>query len=243
MENCESVNIIVFFCFENVEIRTKKDHLREVLIHYFILKKTAAQTYRILVEAYGEHAPSQDTCERWFNRFKTGDFDVKDKAKGKPPKKFEDAVLQALLDEDSTQTQSQLAEVLNVTQKSVQMINLNHALITKRPEWAQRHGKVILLHDNAPAHTTKVVKETLKELNWDVLSHPPYSPDIAPSDYHLFRSMAHGLAEQHFANFEEVKKWVDSWFASKDESFYRRGIHLLPERWEKVVASNGAYFK
>ena len=55
----------------------KKEHLREVLTHYFILKKSAAESYRMLQEAYGEHAPSQDTCERWFKCFKNDYFNVK----------------------------------------------------------------------------------------------------------------------------------------------------------------------
>ena len=35
--------------------------------------------------------------------------------------------------------------------------------------------------------------------------HPPYSPDIAPSDYYLFRSMAHGLADQQFRSYEDIE--------------------------------------
>ena len=69
------------------------------------------------------------------------------------------------------------------------------------------HGRVILLHDNASSHTKKPSKRS----NEGVLPHPPYSPDLAPSDYHLFGSMAHGLADQHFANYEEVAKWLESW--------------------------------
>ena len=46
-------------------------------------------------------------CERWFQRFKIGDFDVTDKEHGKPPKKYEDVELQALLDEDDSQKQLQ----------------------------------------------------------------------------------------------------------------------------------------
>ena len=74
---------------------------------------------------------------------------------------------------------------------------------------------------------------------------PPavYSPDVAPSDCHLFRSMAHGLADQHFQSYEEVKNWIDSWIASKDDQFFRRGIRTLPERWEKVVTSDRQYFE
>ena len=47
-----------------------------------------------------------------------------------------------------------------------QLINLNHALIEKLTEWARRHGRVILLHDNASSHTAKSTKETIKALEW-----------------------------------------------------------------------------
>ena len=75
------------------------------------------------------------------------------------------------------------------------------------------------------------------------LTPPVYSLDIASSDYHLFRSMAHGLAHQHFRSYEEVKKCIASWIASKDASFFWDGIWQLPERWKNVVASRGQYFE
>ena len=124
-----------------------------------------------------------------------------------------------------------------------QLLQLSRSLKEKRSEYAERHDKVILQHDNARAHAAKVVKDTLEALSWDVLLHPPYSPDIAPSDYHLFRSMAHDLADQHFTSYEETKNWVDLWLSGKNEEFYRRGIRELPERWEKVVACDGQYFE
>jgi len=52
-----------------------------------------------------------------------------------------------------------------------------------------RHDKVILLHDNVRPHVAKVVKKYLETLKWDVLLHPSYSPNIAPSDYWLFRRL------------------------------------------------------
>ena len=87
-----------------------------------------------------------------------------------------------------------------------------------RKKWLlyeQRHDKVILLHDNTRPHVVKWVKTYLEMLKWEVLPHSPYSPDIAPSNYHLFWSMAHGLTEQHFHSHEDKKKkkWVDSWLA------------------------------
>ncbi|KAG5305838.1 MOS1T transposase, partial [Pseudoatta argentina] len=125
----------------------------------------------------------------------------------------------------------------------LQLMRLSRALKEKRPLYAQRHDKVILLHDNARPHVAKPVKTYLETLKWEVVPHPPYSPDIAPSDFHLFRSMAHGLADRRFHSYEEAQKWIDSWIASKDMSFFRRGIHVLPERREKVVSSDGQYFK
>lgn len=83
------------------------------------------------------------------------------------------------------------------------------------------------------------VHETLNTLKWKFNSHPKYSPAIAPSGYQLFRSMALGLAEQRFFKVEDIEKWVDLWITSKDQEFLdRRGIHILPERWAKVLASD-----
>ena len=102
--------------------------------------------------------------------------------------------------------------------------SLSRALKEKWPHYLERQDKVILQHDNARPHAARPVKTYLETLKWEVIPHPPYSSDIAPSDYHLFQSMAHSLAHQHFRCYEEVKKWIDSWIASKDASFFRDGI-------------------
>ena len=83
----------------------------------------------------------------------------------------------------------QPSQTINAERYQQQLINLSRALKEKRSEYAKRHDMVIFQHDNARPHVAKRVKETLEALDWDMLSHPPYSLDIAPSDYHLFRSM------------------------------------------------------
>ena len=55
--------------------------------------------------------------------------------------------------------------------------------------------------------------------------------------------MQHGMADQRFSNYEEVKNWIDSWIAEKPVEFFRKGIRALPEKWEKVIASDGQYFE
>ena len=92
--------------------------LRTALIFCCHLKKTAAESHRMLVEACGEHALGKSQCFEWFTKFRSGNFDVRNEERGRPPKKFQDSELQALLDEVDAQTQ-QLADQLNVTREAV----------------------------------------------------------------------------------------------------------------------------
>lgn len=336
-------------------------HLREALIFCFNMKKSASEAHQMLSNTYGKTIISERTCRNWYERFRSGDFQVEDRHSGGRDRAFEDEEVEALLNEDSCQSQTELAQSLGVTQQAVskrlsdlgmiqkagnwlpselkprdierrlfaceqllerhkrkgflhrivtgdekwvhynnpkrrkswgypghassstakanihgskvmlciwwdqlgviyyellkpsetitgdcyrtQLMRLSRALKDKRPQFNTRHDKVILQHDNARPHVAKVVKTYLETLKWEVLPHPPYSPDLAPSDYHLFRSMTHGLAETQFGSYEEVQKWVDSWIASKDDQFFRHGIRMLPERWEKVIEKNGQYFE
>ena len=114
-------------------------------------------------------------------------------------------------------------------------MKLNQALNKKRPEYAKRHEKLILLYDNTCPH----VSEPVKNIHGIRIG----SPDIAPSDYHLFRAIKNDLSSQHFKSFEDIEKWIDEWIVSKSSDFYWGGIHLLRERRAKVVASEGQYFE
>ncbi|EGI67992.1 Mariner Mos1 transposase, partial [Acromyrmex echinatior] len=80
---------------------------------------------------------------------------------------------------------------------------------------------VIFLYDNARPHVAKVVKKYLETLKWDVLPHPPYSPNIAPSDYWLFRRMQHDLAS-HFSNIGSPPK-TSHFFEMEFENCLRDG--------------------
>ena len=97
------------------------------------------------------------------------------------------------------------------------LMRLRRALREKRPQYEQRLEKVIVQYNNARTHAAKPVKTYLETLKWEVLPHPPYFPDIAPSDYYLFWSMAHGLADHDFRSYKDIEKWLHSWIASKDQ--------------------------
>ena len=73
-----------------------------------------------------------------------------------------------------------------------QLMKLDKEMKEKRAELATRKG-VIFHQDNARPHTSLVTRKKLLELGWKVMPHPQYSPDLAPSDYHLFRSLQNHL--------------------------------------------------
>lgn len=108
-------------------------------------------------------------------------------------------------------------------------------------KYPNRHNDVILQHDNARPHTANLTKLAVQELGWEVLQHPAYSPDLAPSDFHLFRSLQNALNGISFKNDDEIRNWLENWFASKPANFFKHGIEMLPERWEEVVNNGGQY--
>lgn len=119
-----------------------------------------------------------------------------------------------------------------------------HGALQERYPRMIRQNRILLQQDNATPHTSRIAKQKLDELEGiEVLPHPPYSPGLAPSDYHLFRSMAHFLRGRRFNNLNEVRGGIQEFFNSKDRDFYQRGIEQLADRWLKCVEANGLYFE
>jgi hypothetical protein len=67
---------------------------------------------------------------------------------------------------------------------------------------------VMLLCGNVRPHTAVSTIALLEHSNWELFDHPPYSPDLAPSDYHLFTYVANCLRPQSFNNNEELMEVV-----------------------------------
>lgn len=128
-------------------------------------------------------------------------------------------------------------ETINKERYCNQLDKLRQAIQTLRPTKTEVH----LLHDNARPHIAKLVKEKLETFGWNIIPHPPYSPDIAPTDFHLFRSMQNFLDGKEFENDEEVKSAIFTFFASKPQSFFQNAISALVKRWHYIVDSAGEY--
>ena len=104
-----------------------------------------------------------------------------------------------------------------------------------------KKDKFYFLYDNARPHIAKSTREKLLELGWTVLSHPPYPPDLAPTDYKLFHSLENYLDKKKFNNEQGVSLAIANFFDQKSPEFYEQGILSLPEHWRQVIDNDGTY--
>ncbi len=94
-------------------------------------------------------------------------------------------------------------------------------------------------HETALLQKTHVFRnltqDLLKKLYWTVFNHPPYSPDIAPNDYHFFPFLKTHLGGRWFEANEEVAKEVTNWLQINSTEFYALGIEKLVNRYDKCL--------
>lgn len=100
---------------------------------------------------------------------------------------------------------------------------------------------VRLHHDNARPHTANDTNELIAKFGWGIVKHPPYSPDLAPSDYHLFPHMKKHLGGTHFGDREELEEAVLSYLRGLAADFYDSGIQKLVHRMQKCIDLSGDY--
>ena len=89
-----------------------------------------------------------------------------------------------------------------------------------------KQDRIYYLHDNARPHVAKSTCEKLLKLGWITIPHLRYSPDLIPTDYHLFRSLSHNLREKKFDDENDVKMDIANFFGQKSQDFYERGSCL-----------------
>ncbi|GFV99515.1 mariner Mos1 transposase [Trichonephila clavipes] len=126
------------------------------------------------------------------------------------------------------------SQTLNSDIYCQQLNPLKLAIDQKRPELANRRG-VEFHEDNARTHTSVVTCQKLWELGWEVLMHPPYSPELAPSDYHLFPTLKNFLSDKKLVSREDCENRLLEFFANKDQNFYERSIMKLPLKWHNEL--------
>jgi len=101
--------------------------------------------------------------------------------------------------------------------------------------------KIIFHQDNTPALRSVLAMGRLRDLHYELLQHPPYSPDLAPSDFCLFPKLKLFLGGQGFSSNQEAIAAVEGYFADLTKNHYRDGIMALEHRWNKCISLKEDY--
>ncbi len=113
----------------------KKEEVRANLKFCFLLKKTATEAHEMLREAYGEHVLGLSQYYEWYQKFRSGCFEIHNEPRGRPHKVYEFKELETLLEEDCSQTQQQLADQLGVTKQSISLRLKSMGKVLKLGKW------------------------------------------------------------------------------------------------------------
>ncbi|GBM38368.1 Histone-lysine N-methyltransferase SETMAR [Araneus ventricosus] len=100
---------------------------------------------------------------------------------------------------------------------------------------------IVLRHDNTCPHSAGVTQNLIQQFGWEQFDHPPFSPDLAPSDYHLFLNLKRDFRRRHFDSDEDAENGVQQSLSSLAASFFEEGVHKLVSHYDKCVNNGGNY--
>ncbi|PNF16098.1 hypothetical protein B7P43_G03293 [Cryptotermes secundus] len=181
-------------------------------------------------QQYGEECLSRTRVFEWCKCFREGRELVENEPHDRRPQtsitKPNIDRADALLRENKRTTIKELGAMLSISVGSVEDIMKYHLHYHKvNAQWV-------------PRTLTDVNKMKLK---WNLLTHPPYSPDLAPSDFYLSGRLKSDLQGMQFVDDNAVIHNVREWIRRQPQNFFEKGIRMLPECWKKCVDSRGEY--
>ena len=115
-------------------------------------------------------------------------------------------------------------------------------LTEKQPRLMNR-DRPILLHDKASPHTANRTQLKILELDLETIDHSPYSPDLSPTDYHLFRNLDNFLQGKISNSQQAVENDFRPFIGFRSPGFYAKDINKLPLKWQKCIDASEHTFK
>ena len=100
---------------------------------------------------------------------------------------------------------------------------------------------VLFLYDNGSAHRALVTQKELAYLGFHFLDHPPYSPDLAPSNYHLFPGLKKQFKGRHFSSDKEFIAAAETWLDGQLSECFLSGFQKLQQRAKKCIELRGEH--
>ena len=97
------------------------------------------------------------------------------------------------------------------------------------------------MHHNAPALRALATQKKLAYLGFHCLDHSPYSPDLTPSDYHLFPGLTKQLKDRRISSDAEVIAAAETWLDGQTSEFFLSGLQKLEQRAKKCIELRDEY--
>ena len=112
---------------------------------------------------------------------------------------------------------------------------------TKNAAWREGHQVGPVLARQCPGSPGTYNPKKLAYLVFQCLDHPPYSPDLAPSDYHLFPGLKEQLKCRHFSSDSEVIAAAETWLDEQHSEFFLSSLQKLQQWAKKCTELRGEY--
>ena len=89
--------------------------------------------------------------------------------------------------------------------------------------------------------TARTTVATITDLRFECLPQPPYSPDLASSDFHMFGPLKEAMGGKKFRSDEEVRHAVHEWLRGLPKVFFSKGIYAFCKGWRTCIERGGDY--
>ncbi|KOX74047.1 Histone-lysine N-methyltransferase SETMAR [Melipona quadrifasciata] len=186
-------------------MESQKMHLWHVMLRCFKKGNSAKDAADEIFTVYGSGTTTIRTVRDWFKKFRAGNFEFKDENCSGRPATTDTDIIKTVLTENPRYSVREIVNATNIPKTTVH----KHRYEVWVPHLLTETGLMNRFHhDNARPHVSRKA--------WDVLPHPPYSPDLAPSDYYLFLSLKNSLRGKSFKSIGEIKTHLDEYRFEED---------------------------
>jgi len=204
-----------------------KSEVRSVIRFLNAKDECPAEIHKQIFAVYCNVMKRQNVT-KWCREFSEGRTDVHDQQRNGRSPLISDDLLQ--------ETEGEIRANRRVTIRELHHTILEVSKTTFHEAVTEKLGYRKFVGTPHSAHVTTALLEKFK---WDILDHPPYSPDLAPSDFHLFLHLKKHLVGKKFDDDDEAQEEVMMWFKGQAADFYDSGIQKLVPRLNKCLDNDG----
>lgn len=235
---------VVFIMSEENNKMIKFEH-RAVIKFLSREGNTPTQIRERMLKVFLGSCSSEYVIKFWSKQFKHGRESLEDDPRsGRPISAVTtenvEKVKQLIL-VDRRIKQWEVARDVGISKERVHEIIHGHLGMSKvSARWVPRMLTPLML---TPVHTAFTARSSLNKNGFAEINHPPYSPDLAPCDYFLFKNLKKNLRGRRFSTDEEMKEAVNDHFDTQDKTYFFNGLMSLIDKCHKCISVAGDYIE